>query len=130
VWQLAGQSVLMRIAAALIAINVLISGVAETFLPMRLGQAPGTLHAALMATAMLAFVGAIALGGAGSSGWLRYLSYGIILAFIILTAVGLIFPARNADGRPVATIGVQERTMVLAYLLWVIALAVQRLTAR
>lgn len=130
VWQLAGPSVLMRIAAVLIAANALISGAVEAFLPMRLGQAPGTLHVVLMATAMFAFVGAIALGGAGSSGWLRYLSYSILLAFIILTAVGLIFPAKNAAGKPVATIGTQERTMVAAYLLWVIALAVQRLTAR
>lgn len=127
VWQLAGQSVPIRIAAVLIAANALISGVVETFLPMRLGQAPGTLHVALMATAMFAFVGAIALGGAGSSGWLRYLSYGIILAFIILTAIGLLFPAKNAAGKPVASIGIQERTMVAAYLLWVIALAVQQL---
>lgn len=128
VWQLAGQNNLMRICAGLMAANVLISAGVMSFLPMRI-QASGsptasTLHVVLMAIAMLCFVGAIALGGAGSPGWLRWYSYATLLLYVILTIVGVL---ASSGAAAASRTGLQERSMVLGYLLWVIAMAVHHL---
>lgn len=133
VWQLAGQNLLMRIAAGLIAGNALISAGVSLFLPMRIDQGgiptASAIHVVLMAIGVFCFLFAIGLGGAATHGWLRYLSFGILTVYILLTVGRFLMPAPTTPaGLPAPTMGVQERTMVAGYLLWIIALAIQQLT--
>jgi hypothetical protein len=131
-WQMAGQNILMHIAAGLIAGNAVISSFVSLFLPMRIGQDAGasasTIHVVLMATGVLFFLLAMGFAGAANRNWFRYYSFGTLLAYLVLALAGFLIPSQTSAGLPVSTVGAQERTMVLGYLLWVAASAVQLLT--
>jgi hypothetical protein len=128
VWRLAGDNSLMQITAALISANVLISLFVILFLPMRIAQdgrpTASTVHVVLMATGMVFFLLAIGLAGAAHNDWFRLYSYGTLLAYLALALGRFLVPSRSTSGSPRPTIGAQERTMVLGYLLWVVALAI------
>ncbi len=132
IWQLAGATLLMRIAASLIAANAIISFLVISFLPMRMAPdgtfSASTIHVVLMAIGVFFFLLAMGLAGAAYTNWFRYYSFGTLLAYVVLAIARLVLPAPTAAGSPVATVGAQERTMALGYLLWVLALAVQQLT--
>jgi len=130
IWQLAGQNLLMRIVAGLIAGNAVISSFVSLFLPMRIGQdasfSASTIHVVLMAIGVFFFLLAMGLGGAANRNWFRYYSFGTLLAYLVLAIARFLIPDQTtAAGLPVLTVGIQERTMALGYLLWVVALAIQ-----
>jgi len=67
---------------------------------------------------------AMAFGAAAFHGWFRVFSITILLAYVILTVVGLLVPrGATPSGEPMMTTGLQERTMMYSYLLWVAVLA-------
>lgn len=128
VWRAAGGNTALRIAAGLIVGNALVSIVTDAFFPTRFAEALGNevsnANVVLGALGMVLFVLAIVLGAVALHGWFRVLSIGILVAYAVLTVVGLLVrrtPAPSGDVVP--TIGVQERTMMYSYLLWMAALA-------
>ena len=128
VWQLAAGNQLMRIAAALIAGNAVLSLLVILLLPMSIDQdgtpSATTVHVVLMATAMFFFLFAMGFGGAACQDWFRYYSFGTLLAYVLLAVARFALPSPATVGPPIATVGIQERTMVVGYLLWVVALAI------
>jgi hypothetical protein len=132
IWQLAGESLLIHITAGLIAGNAIISFLVSLFLPMRINpdgtSSASTIHVVLMATGVLCFLLAMGLAGAAYTNWFRYYSFGTLLAYLVLTIVRFLVPSPTSAGLPVATVGAQERTMVLGFLLWIVALTIQNLS--
>jgi hypothetical protein len=128
---LAADNTLLRGAGASVAANAIISLIVILLIPMRIAEdgspSVGTVHVILMAIAMVLFLLAIGLGGAGAGGWITYYSYGTLLAFLVLAIARMRAHPRTPDGAPAVTVGAQERTMVLGYLLWAIAFAVHEL---
>jgi hypothetical protein len=133
VWQLAGESLLMRIVSALIVGNAAISLFVSLFLPMRIspdgGSSASTIHVLLMAIGVLCFLLAMGMAGAAYGDWFRYVSLGILAAYLVLAIARFLLPSPTIGGPPVATVGVQERTMVVGYLLWLVALAIHQLAS-
>lgn len=128
VWIVAGRSIALRITAALIIGNAVVSIVAVAFFPPRYGETVSTNmsvpNVVLMAVGMVLFVLAIAFGAAAFHGWFRVFSVGILVAYAVLTIVGLLFQRPSTPlGSPMPTVGVQERTMMYSYLLWAAVLA-------
>ena len=75
----------------------------------------------VMAIGVLSILIAIVLGIFAFENWFRYVSLGIVILFIVLTIVGLfVIPTVN-PGAILA--GIQERTMVYTYQLWIILLS-------
>lgn len=127
-WYLAGSSLLMRIAAGLIASNAVISGYVILFLPMHINQgaaaSASTIHVVLMATGVFAFLIAMGLAGAAYHNWFRTFSYGILAVYFLLTIARFLLPSPTTSaGLPAPMAGIQERTMVSGYLVWVVVLA-------
>jgi hypothetical protein len=127
-WQLAGQNLLMRIMAGLIIGNVVITFVVSSFFPMRTGQnlspSANTINVVLMATSVIFFLLAMGLGAAAYRNWFRYYSAGTLLTYIVLGIMRFLVPPQATAGLPVSTVGAQERTMTIGYLLWVVLLAI------
>lgn len=111
----------VRIVAVLIAANPMLTLVSSVFFPNTLGIRPsfGTPGVLLMAFAVLCFVLAMIVGAFAFAGWMRWLSVGIPVAYVLLTVVRY----ATAGTTPATMYGVQERTMVYTYLLWMMALA-------
>jgi hypothetical protein len=134
VWGLAGQKHALRVTAGLLIGNAAISLVVVAFLPMHLGEAMSTsaniMNVILGAIGMLFFLLAIVFGAAAYRNWFRFYSIGTLLAYLVLTIFGLLVAPQIAAGQPTSLVGVQERTMVYIYLLWVIVLALVLLRAR
>jgi hypothetical protein len=132
IWRLAGESLLMRIVSGLIVGNAIISFLVTLLLPMRFSSDAGfsasTIHVIIMAIGVLFFLLAMGLAGAAYRDWFRYYSFGTLLAYLVLAIVRFLMPSPAGQGSPVATVGIQERTMVLGYLLWIVALAVHQFT--
>ncbi len=77
-----------------------------------------------MALGMVLFLLAIAFGAAAFHGWFRVFSLGILLAYVVLTVVGLLIRRPSLpSGEAMPTVGIQERTMMYSYLLWVAVLS-------
>jgi hypothetical protein len=122
VWTAAGESRAQRVTASMVIGNVVVS-VAWAFFPMHVGEPPSPANVAVGAVSMVLFVLAICCGAVAYRGFFRLYSIATLLAYIVLTILGLLAGrAAPADGP--GSIGVQERTMALGYLLWVVALAV------
>ena len=115
----------VRIVAVLIAANPVLTLVSSVFFPNTLGIRPsfGTPGVLLMAFAVLCFVLAMIVGAFAFTGWMRWLSIGIPVAYVLLT-VGRYATASMTQE---TMFGAQERTMVYTYLLWMMALALHRL---
>ncbi len=129
VWRMAGTNVALRVAAGLIMGNVITTLIAAVFFPARysgtVSTNVSTANVIIGATGMVFFLLAIAFGAAALHGWFRVLSIGILVAYAVLTVVGLLtHRGPGPSGEPTLTTGAQERTMMYSYLLWVAALAV------
>jgi hypothetical protein len=126
VWRMAGHSALPRITASLVMGQALLGLVMVLFFATRAGERPAASSAGVIvgAVAIVMLVLAIGFGAAAFSGWFRFLSIGILAAYVILAAVRFAFPPADAT---VSLVGVQERTMLYAFLGWVLALAVRGL---
>ena len=115
VWELAGDNTAMRILGGLLVGNGLLSCLAA-FFPTRLGVTPGrsSLTVVLGAAAVICLVLAIGSGAVAFQGWFRFLSIAILLIFAVLTIVGFMQATPH--------VGLQERVLSYAFLLWVVAL--------
>jgi hypothetical protein len=129
IWKTAGQNRILRTTAGLILGNAVVTVITSVFFPMRLGESASinSIHVMLMMAAMLCFLLAIGFGAALFKNWFRFYSIGTLLAYLALTILGLFVFPRLARGDPVSRVGIQERVMVLGYLLWVVMLAVNLL---
>lgn len=127
VWATAGHRRAARVTAAMVMGNAATAAVFRLF-PMHVGEPAGTANVALGATSMVLFVLAIASGAVAYRGWFRIYSIATLTAYVTLAVWGsLRGSAAPADAG--ASVGIQERTMVLGYLAWVILLAVALLRA-
>lgn len=119
VWVNAGDNWAQRMMAVFIAANALFALVGLAFFPMHPDEAVSSqankLNVIFMATSMFCFVLAIVFGIPANHNWLRWVSFGIVLFFLIATVIGLIIPRPQGQ-----SIGLQERTMMYFYLSWLI----------
>jgi len=129
VWRMSGQSVALRVTAGLLIGNAVVTLVVAGFLPARYGETgsanTSTANVVVMALGVVFYLLAMVFGAAAFHGWFRVFSIAILLAYVILTVVGLLVPrGATPSGEPMMTTGLQERTMMYSYLLWVAVLAV------
>jgi len=124
VWQAAG--ILGRIVALLILGNALFALVAMGFFPTQLGVRPAfaTPGVILMFLGVLCSVLAMLFGAAAFGGWMRVVSIGIPISYVLLA---LLRYATAGSADAVTLIGTQERTMGYSYLIWMVILAVHLL---
>ncbi|HZD60723.1 MAG TPA: DUF998 domain-containing protein [Anaerolineae bacterium] len=134
VWLLAGPKRSLRIMAGLIVGNAVVSLVASVFFPMHLGEAASAssniMGVILGAVSVVFFLLAIGFGAAAYRNWFRFYSIGILLAFLVLAILRLSGALGVPAGQSVSLVGVQERTMVYNYLLWVLVLAITLLQTK
>jgi hypothetical protein len=134
VWGLADQKRPLRVTAGLLIGNAAISLIVVAFFPMHLGEAMSTsaniMNVILMFIGMICFLLAIGFGAAAYRNWFRFYSIGTLLAYVVLTILGLFVVPQIAAGQPTLRVGIQERTMVYIYLLWVVMLAIVLWRAR
>jgi hypothetical protein len=132
--QMAGGRRALRVTGGLLAGNAAIALVVTAFFPMQLGEAVSSpanvANTALMATGVVLFLLAMGFGAAARRGWFRTYSVGMLLTYLALTVWGLWRSPPVVAGQRLPTVGIQERTMVYAYLLWVAVLAVALVRAR
>lgn len=118
-WMTGNSNWAQRVMAVFIAVNALTALIALPFFPMHPDEAATSqanrLNVIFMATSMFCFVLAIIFGIPANHNWLRWVSLGIILFFIIATVIGLIIPRLHGP-----TTGVQERSMMYLYLAWLV----------
>ena len=81
-----------------------------------------------MFISVLSFILAMVVGAVAYPGWLRILSIGIPVSYIVLAILRFATVTPNIDGGGGTLIGTQERTMAYSFLLWVMALAIYLLT--
>ena len=130
VWRASGSDVATRLVAVLILANAVLALLATLFFPPRFGvrpafASPGVL---IMSVSVLCLVLAMIAGAFAFEGWLRVLSVGIPVGWLVLGGLRFASAARSAT-EGVAAVGAQERTMEFSYLVWVMALAVYLLQA-
>jgi hypothetical protein len=127
VWRSAGGGRAVRAIALLLAANMILSLGVLLFLPMTIGAAgeasASVLHVVLMACGVVCFLLAIAFGAIGFRDWFRWLSIGILAAYALLTVIGTVVLPRLMSGPGGPSAGIQERTMVSGFLIWVVLLA-------
>jgi hypothetical protein len=128
VWLSAGSTGVRVLAGALMASTV-IGMIATAFFPMYPAEPTSTTanmtNVVLMAVSTVVLWSvAIVAAAIVFSGWFRWVSIATIVAWLLLTAWGLLGPRLVPAAFRVTTIGVQERTMGGMFLLWVALLAV------
>jgi hypothetical protein len=129
VWRAGGQALLPRIVAGLVIGNAVLGLIATAFFPTRFGERPafGSAGVIIMFLSVVCFVLAMVFGAVAYGGWLRIVSIGIPVAYVLLTVLRLVTAASASTGRAGELMGIQERTMAYAFLFWVMALAVHLL---
>jgi len=126
VWLAAGQAILPRFVAGLVIGNAALGAVATIFFPTRFGERPsfGSPGVVIMFVSVVCFVLAMVFGAAAFSGWLRILSIGIPVSYVLLAILRFATAASATAEEAASMIGTQERTMAYSFLLWVMALAI------
>jgi len=133
VWKLAGRNRRMRIMAGLIFGNaafLLIGGFFPFHLDEEMSTFGNTMNTIVIGISVVFLLLAIGFGAAAFRNWFRYLSIGVFLIFL----VGDVWATRHTPfalgGQRGPLVGVQERTMLFSYLLWVVALAIVLMRAK
>jgi hypothetical protein len=125
-----GEKRALRLTAAMVIGNVLLGGLAVLFFPMHPDEptstSANTMNVIVMASGMVCFLLAMGVGAVAFRDWFRYYSIGTLAAYGVLTIAGMVLGSQNPQR---TSVGIQERTMVLGYLLWVALLAVALLRA-
>lgn len=113
----------LRAMACLLVLHSILSMTAIAFFPFHPAEPASfpanRLNLMFMAPAVILFVLAILLGAIGYQDWLRWLSVGILLLFILGALVSIIVYRFFAGPGYVPSIGIQERTMIYSELLWI-----------
>jgi hypothetical protein len=123
VWRMTGPGLLSRISASLVVGQAVAGLVMVLFFAPRYGERPIAASTGVIVGALgvVMLVLAIGFGAAAFGGWFRVLSIAILAAYVLLAV--LRFTLLPTD-QSVSLVGVQERTMLYAFLLWVLAFAV------
>lgn len=116
-----------RSMAVMVIGNAVVSA-AWVFFPMRSGEPASSVNVGFGAVSMVFFLLAIGCGAVAYRGLFRLYSSATLLAYLGLTVWGVSRGDAATTGSS-ASVGVQERTMVAGYLLWVTVLAVLLLRA-
>ena len=126
VWFSADRNLAMRLTAGLLAGYALFSMLAVAFFPAHLDEAlntrANTLNVIISAVSVLLFLLAIGFGASANRDWFRYYSIGTLLVFLVLAVFRLSGVIPVPPGQ--SLVGVQERTMMYAELLWLVLQAV------
>lgn len=124
VWFSVGENWVLRGMACLLALEAILSMAAIAFFPFYPAEPAAfpanKLNLMFMAPAVFIFVLAIILGAVGYHIWLRWLSVGILLLFVLGALLSVILFRSLSGTNYVPSIGIQERTMIYAEILWVI----------
>jgi hypothetical protein len=127
VWRSAPGSRALRLTGGAVAANGA-AGLVFASLPRHLDQPIGspanTANTVAGAISVACFLAAMAFGSAAFRGWFRAVSIGTLLAYTGLAALSLAGASQPAAEPSAPTIGIQERTMVYAYLGWIVLLAI------
>ncbi len=129
VWRAAGQTFPPRAVAGLVIGNAALGLIATIFFPTRFGERPnfGDPGVIIMFLGVVCFVLAMVVGAVAFSSWLRILSVGIPVSYVLLAILRFTTVASASAGGEAALVGAQERTMAYSFLLWVMALAIHLL---
>jgi hypothetical protein len=122
----AGLTVPASLVGILLIVNALAGLAAMLFFPNTFGERPafGSPGVLLMFISVLSFILAMVVGAVAFPGWLRILSIGIPVSYIVLAVLRLATATASSAGGGGTLIGTQERTMAYSFLLWVMALAI------
>lgn len=117
----------LKITAVFIFGNALLTAISTIFFPMRLGEipTPNSVNVLIMMSAMFCFVLAILFGVVAFKNEFRFYSIGTLLAYAILTLLGIFVIPRINPAYPMVRTGIQERVMVMGYLLWLLILSIK-----
>jgi hypothetical protein len=127
VWRSAVGNRWLRVTAVMILGNAAFLFIGS-FFPFHLGEAistfPNTMNTIVIGMSVLFLLLSIGFGAAAQRNWFRLFSIGIFLIFL----AGDIWATRHTPfvlaGQRGPLVGVQERSMLYSYLLWVLVLAV------
>ena len=125
-WQSAGENWFLRVIAVLLAINATCSSIALLSFPLHLDEmmtsAANKANVVIMFIGVFAFFLSIIFGIFANTGWFRYVSLAIISLFIVFTIMGLLISKTGFEifGEHGATTGIQERTMIYSWNVWLI----------
>jgi hypothetical protein len=122
IWLAGGQNWVVRVMACLLAGNAILAMVAVAFFPMRPGEPvntpANTMNVIIMATSVILFLLAIGFGAAGNQNWFRYYSIGTLLIFLMGFIISLLVTRFNPGMTRASSVGIQERTMIYAEMIW------------
>lgn len=128
VWVSASRNRALRLTALMVAGNAVISLVVIAFFPTNPIETwsvyPNNVHLVLMVMSMFCFLLAIGFGAVAYRKWFRLYSLGILLTYLILAIFRFTQASQIPAGQSESLIGIQERTMIFGYLLWVAMLAI------
>lgn len=126
IWISSDTNWLLRLVACLIAGHAIFSMVGIIFFPIHLNELMNSttnkLNVIIMFFSVLFFFLAICCGIFANHNWVRYVSLGIILIFILFTIFGIAksgsMPGVFKERGPL--VGIQERVMIYSWLLWLV----------
>lgn len=130
IWITSEQDWQMRLVAIMISGNAIFSMVASTFFPMHLDQpmnsSANKMNVILMFLSVFFYLLAIITGVFANHNWFRYVSLGIILLYIVLFILGTVIGKNRLTvfGEHGPLVGIQERTMIYTWQIWLILQAV------
>jgi hypothetical protein len=131
IWIAAAKNPLIRVMAGLLVGCAFLSLIGHAIFPLRVGETTvNTLNLIPMATSVILFLAAMSIGATAFHNWFRYFTIALLLAYLLMTILGaLVFPRLSAiPAKP--TTGLQERTMLYSYLVWVLLLAIEMLKGK
>lgn len=132
VWFLAGDNTLQRVTAVMLLGSGLFSLVG-TFFPVDLAEgmttAANKTNTVIIGTSVLFLVLAMILGTAAFRGWFRIFSIALFAVFLVEDVWATWGKPFSLGGERGPLVGVQERTMLWGYLLWMAVLAAKLLLA-
>ena len=112
----------LRVMACLLAGNALFTMLAITFFPFHPGQPVNTpensTNVILVGVSVILFVLALVFGALGNQNWFRYYSIGTIVLFILGAILSTFIYKLAPGGNSGPSVGIQERTMIYAEMLW------------
>jgi hypothetical protein len=122
VWFAVGQNWALRLMACLLVVNAILTMLAVAFFPFQPaepGEAPvNRANLILLATSVALFLLAVILGAVGNHNWFRWFSVGILLLFVLGALLSIfMYKFVSAPGSG-TSVGIQERTMIYAEMLW------------
>ena len=123
-WLTATHNILFRIIALILILSALFSTIALLFFPLHSGEVmrspANRLNVVIMFIGVFAFFLAICVGIIANTGWFRFFSAGLILLFVLLTIFGAIMSKSKLEifGEHSQQVGIQERTMIYTWNLW------------